>query len=128
MHNIKYNDSFEHSLSPVMKTLYPSIEPNQSFHLMVSDVHEIYVETCGNPDGVPVVFVHGGPGAGCGEDDRCFFDPEKYHIVLFDQRGSRDAQSGKMLGFYFHAILHACSVRAPPVYPAGSVRTGVVPW
>ena len=70
-----------------MKTLYPNLEPNQTFHLSVSDVHEIYVETCGNPEGVPVVFVHGGPGAGCGEDDRCFFDPEKYHIVLFDQRG-----------------------------------------
>jgi proline iminopeptidase len=70
-----------------MKTLYPAIEPNQSFHLSVSDVHDIYVETCGNPDGLPVVFVHGGPGAGCGEDDRCFFDPDKYHIVLFDQRG-----------------------------------------
>jgi len=70
-----------------MKTLYPHLEPNQSFHLSVSDVHEIYVETCGNPDGIPVVFVHGGPGAGCGEDDRCFFNPEQYHIVLFDQRG-----------------------------------------
>lgn len=69
------------------KTLYPAIKPNQTFHLPVSDVHEIYVETCGNPEGLPVVFVHGGPGAGCGEDDRCFFDPEKYHIVLFDQRG-----------------------------------------
>ena len=70
-----------------MKTLYPSIEPNQSFHLPVSETHEIYVETCGNPEGVPVVFVHGGPGAGCGTDDRCFFNPDKYHIVLFDQRG-----------------------------------------
>ncbi|TDR23492.1 prolyl aminopeptidase [Marinicella litoralis] len=69
------------------KKLYPSIEPNQSFHLPVGDTHEIYVETCGNPAGVPVVFVHGGPGAGCGLDDRCFFDAEKYHIVLFDQRG-----------------------------------------
>jgi len=69
------------------KKLYPSIEPNHSFHLPVGDTHEIYVETCGNPAGVPVVFVHGGPGAGCGLDDRCFFDPEKYHIVLFDQRG-----------------------------------------
>lgn len=68
------------------KKLYPDLAPNQSFHLSVSDTHDIYVETCGNPDGVPVVFVHGGPGAGCGLDDRCFFDPEKYHIVLFDQR------------------------------------------
>ncbi len=73
--------------STMSKKLYPLIEPNQSFHLAVSDVHDIYVETCGNPDGVPVVFVHGGPGAGCQLDDRCFFDPDKYHVVLFDQRG-----------------------------------------
>jgi proline iminopeptidase len=69
------------------KKLYPNIEPNQSFHLPVSDSHKIYVESCGNSSGVPVVFVHGGPGAGCGLDDRCFFDPDKYHIVMFDQRG-----------------------------------------
>lgn len=69
------------------KKLFPSIEPNQTFHLPVSETHEIYVETCGNPAGVPVAFVHGGPGAGCQLDDRCFFDPDKYHIVLFDQRG-----------------------------------------
>ncbi len=47
----------------------------------------MYVETCGNPEGVPVVFVHGGPGAGCSLDDRCYFDPARYCIVLFDQRG-----------------------------------------
>ncbi|MGJ8663788.1 MAG: prolyl aminopeptidase [Marinicella sp.] len=69
------------------KKLYPEIEPNQTFHLSVNEVHDIYVETCGNPNGLPVVFVHGGPGAGCGLDDRCFFDPERYHIILFDQRG-----------------------------------------
>lgn len=74
-------------INHMTKKLYPSIEPNQTFHLSVSETHEIYVETCGNPEGVPVVFVHGGPGAGCGLDDRCFFDPAKYHIVLFDQRG-----------------------------------------
>lgn len=71
----------------VIRNLYPEIQLNDSFHLSVNDTHNIYVETCGNPDGVPVVFVHGGPGAGCGEDDRCFFNPQKYHIVLFDQRG-----------------------------------------
>lgn len=66
---------------------YPEIEPNQSFHLSVSKEHEIYVETCGNPNGVPVLFVHGGPGAGCGTADRRYFDPQQYHVVLFDQRG-----------------------------------------
>jgi len=84
---IIYNDYFKKYRNYMTNKLYPSIEPNQSFHLSVSETHEIYVETCGNPAGVPVVFVHGGPGAGCGLDDRCFFDPDKYHIVLFDQRG-----------------------------------------
>ena len=55
--------------------------------LRVSDVHEIYYEECGNPKGKPAVFVHGGPGAGCDNRARRFFDPDAYRIVLFDQRG-----------------------------------------
>jgi proline iminopeptidase len=55
--------------------------------LPVGDGHSLYVEECGKPDGLPVLFVHGGPGGGCRETDRCFFDPEKYRIILFDQRG-----------------------------------------
>lgn len=55
--------------------------------LDVNDGHTLYVEQCGNPEGQPVIFIHGGPGGGCGENDRRFFDPEKYHIILFDQRG-----------------------------------------
>ncbi len=54
----------------------------------MDSLHTLYVEEVGNPDGIPVVFVHGGPGAGCTENDRRFFDPEKYRIILFDQRGS----------------------------------------
>ncbi len=75
-----------------MKTLYPPLEPHQQLHLKVSDTHKIYVEACGNPSGIPVLFVHGGPGAGAKEDDRCFFDPAKYHIILFDQRGCGRSQ------------------------------------
>jgi len=56
--------------------------------LDVGDGHQLYLEESGNPDGIPVLFVHGGPGAGCGRQDRCFFDPERYRIILFDQRGS----------------------------------------
>jgi proline iminopeptidase len=67
--------------------LYPSIEPYRTHRLRVSDVHEIYVEESGNPDGKPVVFVHGGPGGGTDEKQRRFFDPKAYRIVLFDQRG-----------------------------------------
>ncbi len=70
-----------------MKTLYPTIEPYHHFHLAVSELHSLYVEVCGNPEGIPVLFVHGGPGAGAKLDDRCFFNPEQYRIILFDQRG-----------------------------------------
>lgn len=71
-----------------MLILYPDIKPFRSHHLQVDDLHSIHVEESGNPDGVPIVFVHGGPGGGCSPQDRCFFDPEKYHIILFDQRGA----------------------------------------
>eukprot|EP00931_Biecheleriopsis_adriatica_P044191 TRINITY_DN25254_c0_g1_i2.p1 TRINITY_DN25254_c0_g1~~TRINITY_DN25254_c0_g1_i2.p1 ORF type:complete len:442 (+),score=51.14 TRINITY_DN25254_c0_g1_i2:57-1328(+) len=68
--------------------LYPEIEPYESGHLDVGDGHEIYWELCGNPKGKPVIFLHGGPGAGCDERSRRFFDPSFYKIVVFDQRGS----------------------------------------
>lgn len=70
-----------------MRMLYPAIKPYVNHSLKVDDVHTLHVEECGNPDGVPVVFLHGGPGAGCGPTHRQFFDPERYRIVLFDQRG-----------------------------------------
>ncbi|WP_257266490.1 prolyl aminopeptidase [Endozoicomonas sp. ONNA2] len=70
-----------------MRTLYPAIKPYATRHLQVDDIHEIYIEQCGSQDGIPVLFVHGGPGAGCSERDRRFFDPQKYRIILFDQRG-----------------------------------------
>ncbi|WP_341502311.1 prolyl aminopeptidase [Gallaecimonas sp. GXIMD4217] len=71
-----------------MRTLYPELKANDSFHLPVGDGHELYVETSGNPDGLPVVVLHGGPGAGSNPDQRRFFDPNRFHIVLFDQRGA----------------------------------------
>lgn len=67
--------------------LFPAILPEYSFQLKVSDVHELYVEECGNPEGIPVVFLHGGPGASCEPVHRRYFDPEQYRIILFDQRG-----------------------------------------
>jgi proline iminopeptidase len=69
------------------RTLYPAIEPNRSGWLRVSPVHEIYWEESGNPNGKPAVFVHGGPGAGADPRSRRFFDPKRYRIVVFDQRG-----------------------------------------
>jgi proline iminopeptidase len=71
-----------------MRNLYDPIEPYATGKLRVSDLHELYYEQCGNPDGQPVVFLHGGPGAGLIPDYRRFFDPDAYRIVLFDQRGS----------------------------------------
>ena len=70
-----------------MRTLYPEITPHTQFHLKVDETHSIYVEECGNPGGIPVVFLHGGPGAGCEPWQRRFFNPVAYRIILFDQRG-----------------------------------------
>ncbi|MES0873225.1 prolyl aminopeptidase [Sinimarinibacterium thermocellulolyticum] len=66
---------------------FPAIEPYHTLRLKVSDLHELHIEECGNPQGQPVVFVHGGPGGGVEPWHRQFFDPQKYRIVLFDQRG-----------------------------------------
>lgn len=70
-----------------MQILYPDIKPYAEHRLQVSEKHELYIEECGIPDGIPVVFIHGGPGGGCDHSHRCYFDPEKYRIILFDQRG-----------------------------------------
>lgn len=72
----------------VMKTFYPPIEPYDQGMLAVSPIHRLYYEQSGNPEGLPVVFLHGGPGGGTIPDYRRFFDPEVYRIVLFDQRGA----------------------------------------
>lgn len=70
-----------------MRTFYPEIEPYDSGLLDVGDGQQLYWETSGNPEGKPVVFLHGGPGGGTSPNQRRAFDPEKYRIVLFDQRG-----------------------------------------
>ena len=69
-------------------TLYPAIEPYRSGTLAVDDLHTLYWEECGNPEGEPVLFLHGGPGAGLSPKHRRFFEPAHYRIVLFDQRGA----------------------------------------
>ena len=66
--------------------LFPSIEPYESGYIK-KGIHEIYYEQCGNPKGKPAIFLHGGPGGGCGTLSRRFFNPKKYRIILFDQRG-----------------------------------------
>jgi proline iminopeptidase len=67
--------------------LYPPIDPFDQRMMDVGQGHRIYVEQCGNPNGVPVVVLHGGPGGGCSPAMRRYFDPDIYHIILFDQRG-----------------------------------------
>ena len=71
-----------------MKKAFPAIRPYHTQSIAVTPPHVLHVEESGNPDGIPVLFVHGGPGGGTRPTDRCFFDPDKYRIVLFDQRGS----------------------------------------
>lgn len=71
-----------------MKTLYPEISPYNTFFLETSSKHRVYIEESGNPDGIPVIFLHGGPCSGTKPDHRRFFNPESYRIVLMDQRGS----------------------------------------
>lgn len=70
-----------------MKTLYPALSPYHSFFLATDSQHSVYVEESGNPQGVPVIFLHGGPCSGTKPDHRRFFNPEHYRIILFDQRG-----------------------------------------
>ena len=70
-----------------MSSLYPEIKPYNTFQLKVSDLHEIFVEESGNPRGRPVIFLHGGPGGGIEPIYRQYFNPKKWRIVIFDQRG-----------------------------------------
>ena len=71
-----------------MRTLYPDIKPYAKHRLAVELPHELYIEESGNPEGIPVLFVHGGPGAGCEDYHRRFFDAERFRIILMDQRGA----------------------------------------
>ena len=71
-----------------MLTLFPDIKPNAQHRIAVDPPHELFVEESGNPDGIPVLVVHGGPGGGCEDYHRRFFDAERYRIILMDQRGA----------------------------------------
>lgn len=81
-------------LNAELRTLYPAIEPYKTGYLNVEDGHSLYWEECGNPEGMPILFIHGGPGIGLDPYHRRFFDPQRYRIILFDQRGC-----GKSLPF-----------------------------
>jgi proline iminopeptidase len=70
-----------------MRTFYPPIDPFDTFFLSVGPIHTLYVEQVGNPNGIPIIFVHGGPGGGLEPNHRRYFDPKKWRVILFDQRG-----------------------------------------
>lgn len=70
-----------------MRPLYPPLKNGKDYELKVDETHTLYVEESGNPKGIPIVFIHGGPGIGTTPEDRRFFDPVIYRIILFDQRG-----------------------------------------
>lgn len=71
-----------------MTPLFPEVAPFRTHHLKVSDRHTLYIEESGNPNGLPLLFLHGGPGGGFAPVHRRLFDPQKFHAVLFDQRGA----------------------------------------
>lgn len=71
-----------------METLYPPIKANETYQIAVDEPHILYAEESGNPEGIPVIVCHGGPGLGCPPSYRSFFDPNQYRIILFDQRGA----------------------------------------
>ena len=81
---------------------YINIEPYKTHNFTMEPLkngkcHNIYVEECGNPIGIPVIFLHGGPGSGCKPQHRCYFDPKIYRIIPFDQRGcGRSTPSGEL--------------------------------
>lgn len=78
--------------------MYPPLQSHAQGWLEVGDGHQVFWEECGNPLGQPALFVHGGPGAGCSADNRRWFDPRRYRIVLFDQRGAgRSRPSGRLI-------------------------------
>jgi proline iminopeptidase len=74
-------------MTPARRALYPAIEPFNRFRLTVSGGHDLYVEECGTRGAKPAVVLHGGPGGGCSPGMRRYFDPDAWHVVLFDQRG-----------------------------------------
>ena len=89
-----------------MLVLYPELKPYQRHSLKVSELHELYIDEAGDPDGVPVLFIHGGPGSGCDASSRRFYDPAFYRIVTFDQRGcGRSTPHGELSDNTTHDLI-----------------------
>lgn len=104
-----------------MRNLYPPIEPYVRHTFEVEPPHRIHVQECGNPQGIPVLFVHGGPGGGCEPYHRQYFDPQRYRIILFDQRGcGRSLPHAELQGNTTQALLDDMEIIR--------VRLGVERW
>jgi len=86
------SDIVYHSLDEKYRVPYAPINPYSVEYMQVDSIHSVYIEQSGNPNGVPVIIVHGGPGAGTVPLQRQFFDPKRYRIILFDQRGSGNSR------------------------------------
>lgn len=94
------------SSTPPLRTLYPPAQPTRCGHLRLSPAHELYYETYGSAQGLPAVFLHGGPGAGCYPNHARFFDPARYQVVLLDQRGcGRSRPRGRLQDNHTEALV-----------------------
>jgi len=105
-----------------MKDLYTEIRPYRTQQILVDDVHTLYLEEVGNPEGTPALFLHGGPSAGCEPYRRRFFDPERYRAVLFDQRGAGRLANGSSWLTPDQANCSFCPAVTVLLMPAGHVR------
>ena len=95
--SLSYGSNFSYFLG-LMKSLFPPVEPYANHLFQFDSIHKVYVEECGNRLGFPVIFLHGGPASGCRPEHRRFFDPKKYRVILFDQRGAgRSTPKGEII-------------------------------
>ena len=106
------------------RALYPLVEPNAAGRLAVGDGHEIHWEICGNPGGKPAVFLHGGPGGGFSPEHRRLFDPARYRVLLFDQRGCGHSTPARLPGRQYD-LASRCGHRAPARAHGGRAVAGV---
>ena len=123
LHTSSYLDSL--STQQTLRTLYPSIQPYANDSIQVSSLHTLQYQIYGNPDGLPALFLHGGPGAGCYPNHARFFDPDKYCIVLLNQRGANDIGRGEFLENTLLDLVGDCEMLRKDLHvPAWSVVLG----
>jgi pimeloyl-ACP methyl ester carboxylesterase len=108
LHTSSYLDSL--ATQQKLRTLYPSTEPIKEDSIQVSSLHTLKYQVYGNPDGLPALFLHGGPGAGCFPNHARFFDPDKYCIVLLNQRGANEIGKGETRENTLLDLVNDCEV------------------